>query len=244
MTTEKQIAANRRNAQKSTGPRTPEGKAIAAQNSLAHGHLARQAVMVDENLVDFNQLHDAMLKYLTPVGPMETLLAERIIALSWRLKRAGRIETGMFNVMSRKWRTKHSFKDYLDSDPQPIRISPDEMAEQHLTMIQPDAILSCAAMDDLAERNKMSRLLHYERRIERSLYKATLELQKLQFIRQKMNECPDSTPPQPAQQNLPAETAPNILVNPVHSACGEFNPEPVEGPVEPSNIEVPNPSKI
>ena len=49
MTTEAQIEANRANAQKSTGPRTPEGKATVAQNAVKHGLLARTAVLHGED---------------------------------------------------------------------------------------------------------------------------------------------------------------------------------------------------
>ena len=49
MTSEARVAANRRNAAKSTGPRTAEGKAIVAQNAVKHGLWARQAVLRDED---------------------------------------------------------------------------------------------------------------------------------------------------------------------------------------------------
>ncbi len=45
MTTEAQVAANRLNAQKSTGPRTPEGKGVVSQNAVKHGLLAREGVL-------------------------------------------------------------------------------------------------------------------------------------------------------------------------------------------------------
>ena len=53
MSTPAQIQANRQNAQKSTGPRTPQGKAVVAQNALKHGLLARQAVIVGEDQGQF-----------------------------------------------------------------------------------------------------------------------------------------------------------------------------------------------
>ena len=56
MATEAQILANRRNAQKSTGPRTREGKAAVSQNAIKHGLLARQAVISSESQAELRPL--------------------------------------------------------------------------------------------------------------------------------------------------------------------------------------------
>jgi hypothetical protein len=53
MATKAQIRANRRNAQKSTGPRTPQGKAVVSQNAIKHGLFARQDVISSESQADF-----------------------------------------------------------------------------------------------------------------------------------------------------------------------------------------------
>ena len=53
MASEAQIKANRENAQKSTGPRTEEGKAVVAQNAVKHGLWARQAVIKEEDPAEF-----------------------------------------------------------------------------------------------------------------------------------------------------------------------------------------------
>jgi len=88
MATQPQIQANRQNAQKSTGPRTPEGKAAVAQNALKHGLCARRDVVITESQADFDLHRSALLDELAPQGPMESILADRIVTLSWRLKRA------------------------------------------------------------------------------------------------------------------------------------------------------------
>jgi hypothetical protein len=49
MTSEKQIQANRRNALKSTGPKTPEGKAAVRHNALRHGLLSRDVLLPGED---------------------------------------------------------------------------------------------------------------------------------------------------------------------------------------------------
>jgi hypothetical protein len=62
MATEAQIAANRLNAQKSTGPRTPEGKEKVSQNAVTHGLLARAAVLHGEDWEEFTCFREDMLR--------------------------------------------------------------------------------------------------------------------------------------------------------------------------------------
>jgi len=76
MATEAQIIANRRNAQKSTGPRTPRGKAPVSQNAVKHGLSARQAVISSESQADFDLYRDQLLDELNPASPMESMLAD------------------------------------------------------------------------------------------------------------------------------------------------------------------------
>jgi hypothetical protein len=102
MATERQVKANQANALLSTGPRTPEGKAISARNALRHGILAREAVIDDgdgrENLEEYESLLCGLEDSLMPVGEMERLLVERIAVQHWRLRRALRFETGCLRV--------------------------------------------------------------------------------------------------------------------------------------------------
>ena len=66
MATIHQIDANRRNALKSTGPKTPEGKAAVSMNSLRHGLRARKVVLPGENREEFNQLCDDLEREWQP----------------------------------------------------------------------------------------------------------------------------------------------------------------------------------
>jgi len=94
-----QTIANRSNAQKSTGPRTPEGKAKVAQNAVKHGLLAQGAVISGEDVEEFAFYQDQMLEELAPARPMEATLAARIIGLSWRLRRAERLQGAAFDTL-------------------------------------------------------------------------------------------------------------------------------------------------
>ena len=94
-----QVLANRLNAEKSTGPRTPEGKATVSQNAVKHGLLAREAVIKGEDPGEFEFYRDQMLGELAPVGSVESMLAERVVSLSWRLQRAERLQGAAFDAL-------------------------------------------------------------------------------------------------------------------------------------------------
>jgi len=91
MATTAQILANRNNSQKSTGPKTDEGKTAVSQNAVKHGLFA-ESVIQGENEADYEAFHDQFLAELYPVGMVESMLAERFVSLSWRLKRAERTQ--------------------------------------------------------------------------------------------------------------------------------------------------------
>ena len=93
MSTQEQINANRQNAQKSTGPRTDEGKAVVSKNAVKHGLFAAEAVITGENPADYQVFHDQFLAEWKPVGMTENMLAERIVSLAWRLQRVERMQS-------------------------------------------------------------------------------------------------------------------------------------------------------
>ncbi len=62
MATEAQVQANRANAQKSTGPQTPEGKAIVSRNAITHGLLARAGVIPGEEVHEFQAHRQGLLQ--------------------------------------------------------------------------------------------------------------------------------------------------------------------------------------
>src|SRR5215213_6297085 len=96
MASEKQVKANRQNALKSTGPKTPEGKAAVRLNAVRHGLLSRETLLPGEDEEALRELGEHLRNELQPVGELENLLVERIIASYWRLRRVGRVEAGIF----------------------------------------------------------------------------------------------------------------------------------------------------
>ena len=95
MASVKQIAANRRNAAGSTGPKSAAGKQVARMNALKHGLQAEHVVIPGEDPEEFEALLRSLEDDWQPVGARESLLVERIAYCTWRLQRASLIETAM-----------------------------------------------------------------------------------------------------------------------------------------------------
>jgi hypothetical protein len=98
MTSEKQIAANRANAAKSTGPKTPETKSISAMNALRHGLTGQVNLMPDEDREAHDKFCAAIVESLAPEGALEIQFAQSIAEDNWRMNRGRAIETNMFAV--------------------------------------------------------------------------------------------------------------------------------------------------
>src|SRR5215216_7726585 len=96
MTSDRRAEANRRNALRSTGPKTPEGKAAIRLNALRHGLLSREILLPGEDEEALRELGEHLRAELQPGGELENLLVDRIISAYWRLRRLGRVETGIF----------------------------------------------------------------------------------------------------------------------------------------------------
>jgi hypothetical protein len=89
--------ASRRNCAKSRGPKTAEGKARSAQNALRHGMRAQKHVVLpDEDAAEFRALEAEMVAELAPQGALQAVLARQIAVAAWRLARAERLETELF----------------------------------------------------------------------------------------------------------------------------------------------------
>src|SRR5207248_7296484 len=83
-----QIAANQANAQRSTGPRTPEGKAISAMNNFRHGFNGAFTVLPWEDQSEFEKLQTGLRDEHKPSGLTETILVDKMAQALWLTKRA------------------------------------------------------------------------------------------------------------------------------------------------------------
>lgn len=97
MASEAQLAANRRNAAKSTGPKTARGKAAVGRNALRHGLTAGRTLCFDETEAAFTAFAEGLRAALAPADPVEVRLVEHIVLCAWRLRRAERIDAALLN---------------------------------------------------------------------------------------------------------------------------------------------------
>ena len=93
---QRKLKANRRNASRSTGPKTPEGKSIARWNAWKHGLHSQKLLLPGEKESDWLAFREQLSDGLKPVGELELLLADRITMLAWRIRRLSGLESGVF----------------------------------------------------------------------------------------------------------------------------------------------------
>ena len=96
MVSEKQLEANRRNAEKSTGPKTAIGQSNSSRNNLRHGLTGHISLLPTEDREAHDAFCNELIDSFTPETPMESQLAQSIAEDSWRLNRARAIENNMF----------------------------------------------------------------------------------------------------------------------------------------------------
>ncbi len=176
MASQAQIQANRANATKSTGPKTSQGKAVVSQNAVKHGLLAEQVVIAGEDPGAFEFYRQAMLEELSPVGAVETTLAERAVGLAWRLRRAERVQAEVFDSLLAKEANSPVTK--LLESLQHKKQNNDQ------ANVPKGTALGKAIIRDFANGRALDRLGMYERRIEHSLFKTMHELERLRVTRE------------------------------------------------------------
>jgi len=162
MASQAQIDANRRNAQRSTGPRTAAGKEKVALNALAHGLTAIKVVAGQEDRPLFEALRAQLQREWRPGSILEVMLLDRIAELLWQLRRVAGVEVGVIENMPR-WR--------------PAGVKAENYS------------LADAMAKDFAKPNPtLMRVQMYQGRLERALHRALAELRRLQVERQMQDE--------------------------------------------------------
>ena len=202
MTTSRQIEANQRNARKSTGPRTPAGKETAKMNSVKHGLSAEEIVLPSENPEQYDHLHEDLISEFKPLGALEHHLVDRIAGCTWRLRRLYRVEAGVYGLasirleLSQNLEEMRKYEEMLPNIPhysyKQLRINDKQKHGKASAQVERTTkvlrgmsnSLGAAFVFDAENVSALSKLSRYEAAIERSLYRALHELQRVQAARQ------------------------------------------------------------
>lgn len=164
-TSERQLAANRANSSKSTGPNTESGKAAISQNALRHGLTAQIAVLPSEDRAAHEIFCHALIADLAPATGLELNLAQSVADDMWRLNRARALEKNIFAVGLREAEA--------DTDPDP----------DHDPAMQ---IALAGARTFMNHAGKFGLLTLYEQRISRTMYKNLALLRQMQAERKEL----------------------------------------------------------
>jgi hypothetical protein len=164
MATEAQLNANRQNAKKSTGPRTPKGKAASSRNSLEHGLCAEKLLLTDEDSDAFLALLRDLFSRFRPVGAGEESLVKRIALAQWRLDRALPIETQIYQEQIAI-----------------VAVSNPEMSAKELNA--QTGLLGPSFMNDCDRSQTLIKLARYETALERSINNSLRQLEAFQKAR-------------------------------------------------------------
>ncbi|HEX8341455.1 MAG TPA: hypothetical protein VF624_11150 [Tepidisphaeraceae bacterium] len=158
------LDANRRNAQKSTGPRTPAGKARSALNAVTHGLRATRTVTFDEPAEAFEAVVRQLRDEWRPGSVLEVALIEQIAELLWRRRRVAAVEAELLEATERR--------GVLGAVQVPRDVT--------RTL--------CREMRD--SQSAVMRVQLYQMRIDRATHRALAELRRLQIDRQRRDEEP------------------------------------------------------
>jgi hypothetical protein len=204
MTSERRTAANQANARRSTGPKTSRGKAVVRFNALRHGLLARDAVLPGEDADAFEDLLNRIRSDLSPIGPIEELLVDRVANAMWRLRRLVRAETALFRWRLHALKTnrladlarsfEESLVDRLSITTITDRASHTEVMEARSRAAserdRDEVLIECTIDADAKDGDAFGKLMRYETSLERSLFRTLSELRQIKHERQKRHSPP------------------------------------------------------
>lgn len=155
---QKRLEANRQNA-KLGGVKTNEGKSISKYNALKHGLLSSEVLLDSDDENAIIEISKHIRAELKPSGEIEIILTDRIVANIWRLKRLLKVEK-----TTMEWQSQEELTSAIHFN---------NNKEQ----------IDRKAVRDMIANEDIEKLLRYETSIERGIFKALHELQRIQASR-------------------------------------------------------------
>jgi len=169
--------ANRRNAMKSTGPKTASGKKTVSMNALKHGFFAEGLLVphadAKEDRAEYDALFAEVAEHYQPAGWHEKFLVEQIVSLCWRLRRSLRGEGGLIA----KALAEHRY--------QSTQSIADDLGEEEST---PSSVSEIASLTDhlfLLSKEDLEGLLRHQAMIHRQLNHVIAEIERVQAPRKR-----------------------------------------------------------
>jgi hypothetical protein len=190
MASEKQIQANQTNSKKSTGPKTAKGKAVSSKNAVRHGILSSETLLTWESAEALESMRQNMHDSLWPEGELEKILVERIVSVTWRLRRVARIETSLYTYKRVEFLSElfgSRIEDGVKIICSKAGVDADLANKFRRAVLEtffktfPDHVDMGVVFEKNAEA--LANINRYENSLERSLFKTLHELQRLQSVR-------------------------------------------------------------
>jgi hypothetical protein len=164
----KRIRANRRNAKKSTGPKSVEGKRIVSRNALTHGLRSQHfPVLPYEDSAEYREFEEAMERDCYPQGILQRQVVHQITQISWKLRRIPAIEASLL-----KYHNLRGHREFEEG-------KEDGSIPENNELIQPSAEELIAMQFADPHDRPYERLELYRMRLERGLDSATKMLERL-----------------------------------------------------------------
>jgi hypothetical protein len=193
--------ANRLNAQKSTGPRTAEGKARSSRNAITHGVFCEDLLLESEDLMALETLREDVAHQMQPRNAVEAELVEQYLSAAWRLKRLRRAELYAYNDQAQ------AIKDRLQEwDEKHPETKPD--STQHEQPGSGWVMLELLESED----HTLEKLARYEQGLFNTMLRCTKELRALRAEEVEV-EVDDAAPSAANVQNEPTAMPPAELQN-------------------------------
>ena len=196
-------AANRANAQRSTGPRTEEGKTVVRFNAVKHGMCAEETVLPGEDAAAFEALRADVLEQLAPAGGMQLELAELAARELWRLRRARVAETGALRLLA---------------SPYAIQAEQEAAAPEKAELFA----VSQALAQDFRDEGFLEKLSRWEGRCARGFERCLRLLKLLQAKPKTAGPAPEAAPAERKEPQSSAEFGfvPPLFTNVREAALG------------------------
>jgi hypothetical protein len=220
-----QLAANRANAARSTGPKTPDGKSRSAQNAIKHGFTASSFVVVRiEDLQEIEHLKEDLVAFYQPENSQEMVAIERMALAQQSVYRAQRLESGLLTA---------ALNETLDTNGRPFTPMSSQLAgegDMDITRAQNrNYCLAEGFLRQIRQSNGWSLFLRYQAQSERLYRRALEEFLRLQALRPATPEAsspPEPPPNEPKSLPQPEETtAPTPLPKRSHSGPSHSGPK-------------------